>query len=159
MAIPASIDRYLHGHGISYSTLSHPTAYTAQEEAALTHVPGREWAKTVICMVNDEPVQAVLPAHLAIDQDRLRTLTGAEALRFAREDEFEALYPDCERGAMPPFGPLYGQRVFVDEHLTRDDEIVFNAGTHHDAIRMRYQDFASLVQPTVGEFCRTANRT
>jgi Ala-tRNA(Pro) deacylase len=154
MAIPTSIAEFLSTHGIHYGTVTHPVAYTAQEEAAVSHVPGKTWAKTVVCLANDEPIQVVLPAHLAVDAERLKGLAGSAELRLAREDEFERLYPECERGAMPPLGPLYGQRVFVDSHLTGGEEIVFNAGTHTDAIRMRYADFAALVHPTIGEFCR-----
>ena len=154
MAVPRSIQQFLESSGTTYNVLTHPTAYTAQEEAAVSHVPGHEWAKTVVCFADDEPILAVLPAPLNVDLDRLRAVTGARDLRLADEDEFSRLYPDCERGAMPPLGPLYKQRVFVDKALTADPEIVFNGGTHADAIRMRYEDFAALVKPTVGEFGR-----
>lgn len=154
MAIPHSILSFLQQSGASYATLDHPVAYTAQEEAAVTHVPGRGWAKTVVCLADGEPIQAVLPATCSINEERLRALTGAHSLRLAEESEFDWLYPGCERGAMPPFGPLYGQRVFVDLTLTVDPEIVFNAGSHANAIRMRYEDYAMLVQPVVGEFSR-----
>lgn len=154
MAIPESIQSFLNRNGAAYSALQHPVAYTAQREAALAHVPGREWAKTVVCLIDGEPIQAVLPASFSINEAQLRALTGARELRLAEESEFEPLYPGCERGATPPFGPLYGQRVFVDRALVDDPEIVFNAGTHADAIRMRYEDFASLVQPVVGEFAQ-----
>jgi Ala-tRNA(Pro) deacylase len=158
MAIPESIQSFLDRNGAAYSVLQHPAAFTAQREAALAHVPGRVWAKTVVCLADDEPIQAVLPASLSINQAQLRVLTGARSLRLAEESEFEPLYPGCERGAMPPFGPLYGQRVFVERGLVDDPEIVFNAGTHVDAIRMRYDDFASLVQPVVGEFAQSTSR-
>jgi Ala-tRNA(Pro) deacylase len=154
MAIPSSITEFLAGRGTAYTVLTHPTAFTAQEEAAVTHVPGRLWAKSVVCFADEKPVLAVLPAPFAVDFDRLQKLTGAGTLRLATEDEIGPLYPDCERGAMPPLGPLYGQRVFVDKSLASDPEIVFNAGTHVEAIRMRYQDFADLVKPTVGEFVK-----
>jgi Ala-tRNA(Pro) deacylase len=81
-------------------------------------------------------------------------LTGTESLRLASEHELEWLYPDCERGAMPPFGPLYKQRVFVDSALAEEEQIVFNAGTHGDAVCMRYDDFAMLTKPVVGQFAR-----
>jgi Ala-tRNA(Pro) deacylase len=157
MAIPESIQSFLGRNSAAYSTLQHPVAYTAQREAALAHVPGREWAKTIVYLADGEPIQAVLPASFSVNEAQLRALTGARSLRLAEESEFEPLYPGCERGAMPPFGPLYGQRVFVDRVLADDPEIVFNAGTHADAIRMRYEDFASLVQPVVGEFAHSAS--
>jgi Ala-tRNA(Pro) deacylase len=152
MAIVPSVERFLKDSGVSYAVVQHPRAFTAQEEAALSHVPGREWAKTVVCLADGEPIQAVLPAHLAIDVERLRTLARVHTLRLAEESEFESLYPGCERGAMPPLGPLFGQRVFVDASLASDEEITFNAGTHTDAVRMRYSAFADLAHPMVGDF-------
>jgi Ala-tRNA(Pro) deacylase len=159
MAIAASVEQFLKSNGVDYRVVKHPLAFTAQEEAALSHVRGRDWAKTVVCLADGEPIQAVLPAHLAIDVERLRALAGVHTVRLAEESEFEKLYPGCERGAMPPFGPLFGQRVFVDLTLTQDEEITFNAGTHTDAVRMRYDDFAQLSHPVVGEFAhRPATR-
>ena len=158
MAIPASITEFLKSSGTAYSTLTHPTAYTAQEEAAVTHVPGQQWAKTVVCFADGQPILAVLPAHFSVDLERLRALARGRTIRLAQEDEFRSLYPECETGAMPPLGPLYKQRVYVEKSLTSDPEIVFNGGTHVDAIRMRYADFATLVQPIVGEFGRAPER-
>jgi Ala-tRNA(Pro) deacylase len=115
-------------------------------------VPGREWAKTVVCLADGVPVLAVLPATYHVDPARLERLAGAAKVRLATEQELAPLYKDCEPGAMPPFGCLYGQRVFVDRSLVNDPEIVFNAGTHVDAVRMRYDDFARLTNPVVGDF-------
>ncbi len=103
-------------------------------------------------MADGEPIQAVLPADLVIDVNELRALVGAYDLRLAREDELALFYRDCEVGAMPPLGPLYRQRVFVDRALAADPYIVFSAGTHRDAIRMRFGDFAKLAKPIVGVF-------
>lgn len=152
MPIPSSITNYLGQHQVSYSVFQHPAAYTAQEEAALAHVPGSEWAKAVVCMADGEPTLAVLPAHYKVDLDRLRDALGVTSVRLATESEMAAIYRDCEVGAMPPLGPLYGQRVIVDASLTADPEIAFNAGSHRDAIRMRYRDFEQLVKPMVAEF-------
>lgn len=150
--IPASVSDYLERHEARYSSVSHPTAYTAQEEAAAAHVPGQEWAKTVVCFVDEQPILAVLPAPFAVDLNRLQQTAHAHSIRLAKEREFAPLYQDCEVGAIPPFGPLYGQRVFVDKHLTTDPEVSFSAGSHHDAIRMSYREFERLAQPTVAEF-------
>ncbi len=152
MAIATSIGKFLELVKVPYTTFTHRAAFTAQEEAAAAHVPGRHWAKTVICLVDDEPVQAVLPAHMTVDLEKLRTLAGGGVLRLATEPEIAKLYPECEPGAMPPFGPLYKQRVFVDKSLMGDPEMVFNAGTHTDAIRMRYSDFETITKPIVGSF-------
>ena len=152
MAVTAAVQEFLRRANVGYSVFPHPPAYTAQEEAAVTHVPGRDWAKAVICFADGEPIQAVVPADLAVDLNRLMMLCGAETLRLAREDELEWLFPDCERGAMPPLGPLYKQRVFVDESLASEEQIVFNGGTHGDAVCMRYDDFATIAHPVVGRF-------
>lgn len=159
MAIPTSIQEFLKKSGRPYTTLEHPAAFTSQEEAAAAHVSGKEWAKTVVCFADDDPILAVLPAHYTVETDRLRTLAGARKLRLAEERELAPLYPECEPGAMPPLGPLYEQPVFVERSLTDDPEIVFDAGTHTDAIRMRYADFAEIVEPTVGEFGRPPGRS
>jgi Ala-tRNA(Pro) deacylase len=150
--IASSVSEFLRTHGVPFSVVTHRTAFTAQEEAAVSHVPGRMWAKTVVCVADGEPVLAVLPAHYSIDVERLRVIVGATALRLANEVELAPLYPECELGAMPPLGPLYGQRVFVDQSLMDDTEILFNAGTHTDAVRMKLDDFTRLVHPVVGAF-------
>jgi Ala-tRNA(Pro) deacylase len=152
MAIPTSISKYLDRHGVNYSVVEHPLAYTAQAEAAATHVLQREWAKAVVCMVDDQPTLAVLPADLVVDFGRFRTACGGSFARLATEAEIQPLYADCELGAMPPLGPLYKQPVLVDRSLTADPDILFNAGSHREAIRMRYQDFEQLVKPTVADF-------
>jgi Ala-tRNA(Pro) deacylase len=132
--------------------LRHPVAYTAQEEAAAAHVPGREWAKVVVCLADERTVLAVLPAPCNVDLARLKSAAHARVLRLAREDEFKGLYTDCEIGAMPPLGPLYRQEVIVEEALAEDRDIVFDAGSHSESIRMRYSQFARLVRPTVAAF-------
>jgi Ala-tRNA(Pro) deacylase len=116
--------------------------------------PARQWAKTVACVADDRPILAVLPASRVVDFDRLREVAGARDVRLASERELESLYPDCELGAMPPLGPLYGQPVFVDRALAGGSEIVFDAGSHSDAVRVRYDDFTRVVQPIVADFGR-----
>ena len=152
MAVTASVQEFLRQANVEYTVFPHLPAYTAQDEAAVTHIPGRDWAKAVICFADGEPIQAVVPADLVVNFDRLATLAGAETIRLAREEELAWLFPDCERGAMPPLGPLYKQRVFVDDRLAAEKQIVFNAGTHADAVRMRYADFAVIARPVVGSF-------
>jgi Ala-tRNA(Pro) deacylase len=151
---PRSIDHFLYTARIPFTTFRHAPAFTAQEVAAVSHVPGRSWAKIVVCFLDDEPILVVLPAHLIVDLEGLRAMAGARVVRLAREQEFARLYPDCEPGAMPPFGSLYLQRVFVDRSLVGEVEMAFNAGTHTDAIRMHYGDFAELSHPVVGALAR-----
>jgi Ala-tRNA(Pro) deacylase len=148
----ATIHEFLHEAHVPYRVVPHRPAFTAQEEAAATHVPGRDWAKVVICFIDDEPVEAVVPAPSLVNLDRLLELAGGKAIRLADEQELQRLFPGCEVGAMPPFGPLYGQTVFVDAVLASEPEIVFNAGTHRDAIAMRWNDFVKMVNPIVGKF-------
>jgi Ala-tRNA(Pro) deacylase len=152
MSAPSSVHAFLGNARVPYTIVPHATVFTAQEGAAVMHVPGRDWAKVVICMVDGSPIQAVLPAPLVVHLDRLLALAGGTTIRFATEEELRILYPDCELGAMPPFGPFYGHRVFVDAALAREPEIVFNAGTHREAIRMKYSDFAAAAHPTLGRF-------
>ena len=152
MAGVSSIHEFLREAHVPYTVVPHRPAFTAQEEAAATHVPGRDWAKVVICFVDGEPIEAVLSAPMIVNLDRLLELAGGSEIRLAQEEEMRRLFPGCEPGAMPPFGPLYGQAVFVDVTLASEPEIVFNAGTHTDAIAMRWADFAKSVRPIVGRF-------
>ena len=153
MSIAPEVEKFLKDQGIMYDVIKHPTAYTAAEEAAASHISGYEWAKTVIFFTKkDEPIMAVLAASHHVNSDMLEDLVGAGELHLSEESEFSGLYPNCEPGAMPPLGNLYGQKVFVDQRLTEDDSIVFNAGNHTEAVRMLYKDYARLVKPVVGKF-------
>ena len=158
MPVAASVQEFLRRADVAYSVLPHAPAYSAQDEAAVTHTPGRDWAKAVVCFADDEPIQAVVPADRMVDLVELAMLADAGTLRLAREGELTWLYPDCERGAMPPLGPLYKQRVFVDHLLAAEPRIVFDAGTHGDAIAMRYADFAAITKPIVGWFSTRVQR-
>lgn len=146
------LKEFLNEHGVKYVTLSHSPAYTAQEVAASAHIPGQEVAKTVIVKLDGTMAMAVLPASRQIDLDRLGEVTGASEVELATEDEFKNQFQDCEPGAMPPFGNLYGMPVYVAEALTEDEEISFNAGSHSELMRLRYDDFEKLVQPKVLQF-------
>ena len=146
------VKKFLDDNKVRYTTMQHSVAYTAQEIAALAHIPGKELAKTVIVRVDGELAMAVVPASLQVDVERLKEAFAAKDVRLAEESDFSANFPDCERGAMPPFGNLYGMPVYVAEALAEDEEIAFNAGTHRDLIRMRYADFERLVQPKKAKF-------
>lgn len=142
----------LDSRDVHYSIIYHSPANTAQRIAASAHVRGKDLAKTVMIKADDEMMMAVLPANCRIDFNRLRDAMGVQSISLANEDEFCDLFPDCETGAMPPFGNLYYLHVVVEESLTTDKEIAFNAGTHTELVRMAYQDYANLVHPTVREF-------
>jgi Ala-tRNA(Pro) deacylase len=152
MALPVRVAKVLQQERMPFLTFKHPPAYTAQEQAAVSHVPGMRSVKVVICIADGQPLQAVLPAHYSLDFESLRVLAGAAVLRLAREDEIAALYPDAEVGAMPPFGTIYGHRVFVERCFVGEPELVFSAGTHTDSVCMHYFDFAEIVKPIVGAF-------
>jgi len=151
----STIHEFLREAHVPYTVVPHRPAFTAEEEAAATHVQGRDWAKVVVCFIDGEPVEAVVPASSIVNLDRLLDLAGGKAIHLADETDLRRLFPDCEVGAMPPFGPLYGQTVFVDAVLASEPEIVFNAGTHQDAIVMRWNDFVKMVNPIVGKFAET----
>jgi Ala-tRNA(Pro) deacylase len=151
---PRSLDEFLGKVRVPYTTFRHAPAFTAMHGAQVSHVPGRCWAKTVACLADTEPILVVVPAHYTVDLERLRALTGATALRLMLPQEMIAFYPDCEEGAMPPFGELYAHRVFADATLVGEPEMVFSAGTHIDCIRMHYADFAVVARPIVGRFGR-----
>ncbi|NIR30113.1 MAG: YbaK/EbsC family protein [Gammaproteobacteria bacterium] len=151
MAIQA-LKELLDKHHVKYVSISHSLAYTAQEVAASAHIPGKELAKTTVVKVDGKLAMAVLPASAMVHVKRLKEAIGAGSVELAEEEEFREAFPDCETGAMPPFGNLYGMDVYVEESLAEDEEIAFNAGTHIELIRMAYRDFADLVKPRVAKF-------
>jgi len=148
----SKVRAFLDEHHIKYVVISHSKAYTAQGIAAIAHIRGQELAKTVIVKLDGALAMAVLPASYQVDLLALKKVVGVKDASLASEREFKQHFPDCETGAMPPFGNLYGIPVYVDETLTRDMEIAFNAGTHFELIRMEYDDFDKLVEPEVLEF-------
>lgn len=152
MSISNRVKKLLDDNGIEYSHSEHAPLYTAQEVAQAEHVPGREFAKTVILTDGEAFIMAVLPATRKVDLEALREAAGNPDLRLASEDEFQRLFPNCEIGAMAPFGNLYDLPVFVDQSLRADETITFNAGTHVDAIRMSYAVYEELVAPVVADF-------
>src|SRR5215470_17937432 len=146
------LKEFLDKEGIRYVSIVHSPAYTAQEVAASAHITGRELAKTVIVELDRQMAMAVLPANRKIVLQDLREVTGSDQVKFASEEGFRQLFPDCEVGAMPPFGNLYGMDVYAAESLTENDQIAFNAGSHTEVIKMAYRDFDRLVQPRVMSF-------
>jgi Ala-tRNA(Pro) deacylase len=143
---------YLDTRNIKYVTVRHSSAYTAQQIAASAHIPGKILAKTVMVKLDGKMAMAVLPASYLIDFDLLKQVTGCKKVELAHEQEFKNIFPQCEVGAMPPFGNLYGLDVYVSESLAEDDEIAFNAGTHTELIRLSYDDFERCVESIVLKF-------
>jgi Ala-tRNA(Pro) deacylase len=143
------LKEFLDRYHTRYISISHSPAYTAQEIAASAHIPGRELAKTVMVKLDGKPAMVVLPASARLDMQLLKEASGARQSELASEQEFKNLFPDCETGAMPPFGNLYGLPLYVARKLAEDDEIAFNAGTHSELIRMAYRDYERLAEPII----------
>lgn len=139
---------YLDSEKVKYESLAHYETYTSQETAQSARVPGRELAKTVIVKIDGKMAMAVLPASKKINFDLLKSAAGG-TVELAAEQEFESIFPDCEVGAMPPFGNLYGMEVYVDEGLAKDEKIAFNACSHIELIKLSYKDFSRLAKPKV----------
>jgi Ala-tRNA(Pro) deacylase len=143
---------FLDKEGIKYVSIVHSPAYTAQEVAASAHITGRELAKTVIVQLDGDMAMAVLPANRKIILQDLREVTEADQVKFVAEEDFKKKFPDCETGAMPPFGNLYGMEVYAAAALAQNQEIAFNAGSHTEVIKLAYKDFERLVKPKVVSF-------
>jgi Ala-tRNA(Pro) deacylase len=140
---------FLDKNDIQYILISHSRAYTAAAIGAITHIPGKVIAKTVMVKLDGKLAMVVVPGSRHVNMATLKTTLGVNLALLVTEPEFAEAFPDCEVGAMPPFGSLYGLSVYVDETLTRDEEIAFNAGSHRELMRMRYEDFERLENPTV----------
>lgn len=145
------LQQFLEANGAPYRAIRHRPAFTAQEVAAAEHVPGREFAKVVVLRAGDRYVMTVLPAPRRLDLEKVAALVPEHDAQISAEAEFAALFPDCEPGAMPPFGNLFGMSVIVDRALEKDDDIVFLVGSHAESARMKYADFKRLVQPQVAD--------
>lgn len=148
------LDEFLDSRHVPYQRLRHRTAYSANRAAQALHTPGREFAKTVLLRTGRGYALAVLPATHHVDLELARADLGEDRCEMASEEEMDRLFPDCERGAMPPFGSLYELPTIVDESLAEDEEIVFEAQTRQDAIRMAYRDYEAIEHPRHGHFAR-----
>jgi Ala-tRNA(Pro) deacylase len=144
------LKEYLDNLNIKYVTISHPLSYTSQQTASVTHIHGKELAKTVVVKIDGKMAMVVLPASYKVDLELVKKAAGADSVTLASEAEFQNMFPDCDPGAMPPFGNLYGMDVYAEEKLAEDAEIAFNAGSHLELIKLAYQDFARLVKPRIG---------
>ncbi|HTP35720.1 MAG TPA: YbaK/EbsC family protein [Candidatus Acidoferrales bacterium] len=154
MPILPKLQELLDLSGVPYTHTVHPLAYTAREVANAEHVPPQEVAKVVVIVADGEYKMAVLPASRVLDFPEVRAVLGSPSARLATEDELGRLFPDCELGAMPPFGNLYHMKVLVDASLLADEQIAFNAGTHRDVVHMRLEDYRRMAQPEVASLAR-----
>ena len=152
MTILRKLKDYLEKNQVSYEVGIHQEVFTAQEIAAAQHVPGRQMAKVVMVKADGKMVMLVLPASYRVELRKLKDVLDCKKVGMAKEKEFQDLFPDCEVGAMPPFGNLYNMEVWVDKMLTEDASIVFQAGNHIETMRIKYSDYVRLVNPKVGDF-------
>lgn len=152
MSVPRRIREYLDSQNVPHEWLSHPQAYSAQEVAHTLHVSGKRLAKTVVVSADSRLVMAVLPASHRLIMLELRGALEARRLEMLPEGELAKIFPDCDLGAIPPFGNLYGIDLWVDRAIVDAGQIVFNAGTHVDAVRMDYADYARLAKPHTARF-------
>jgi len=150
--IPPRIIRYLKDHNVYFERQWHPYAVRAQELAQTLHVTGYRLAKSVLVEADGQPWVAVLPACDIVDVDRLAAALGAVSVRFLSEDDFAPFFPDCETGAEPPFGGLYGLPVIVDASLEQCLHLVVRAGSHEEVIQLPYAEFDALEEPQMASF-------
>ncbi|HHE54481.1 MAG TPA: YbaK/EbsC family protein [Caldithrix abyssi] len=140
---------FLDEQGVRYVLIVHSPAYTAQEIAASAHIPGKKLAKTVMAKVDGQMSMFVLPATYHLDLDKCKMAMNVKEVELATEEEFKYLFPECEIGAMPPFGNLYGLPVYACKELAENDEIAFNAGSHRELIKLPFKDFERLAKPEI----------
>ena len=141
------LKEFLDENDIKYVSIMHSLAFTAVDIAKSAHIPSKEMAKTVIVKIEGELAMVVVPAAYRVNLELLKEALGSDSVELASEPEFTKRFPDCEVGAMPPFGILYDMEVFVAESLTEDEKIAFNGGSHSEVIQMDYRDFENLVKP------------
>jgi Ala-tRNA(Pro) deacylase len=146
--------QFLEQNNISFEHHVHPVAYTARDVASAEHVSEHRVAKTVVFSSNEGYGIAVLPADYVVDMQELRAALGFARVRLATEKELAELFPDCELGAMPPFGALYDMPTFLESGLAGENRVAFNAGTHRDAVYLSMEDFKRLARPLIVHFAR-----
>ncbi len=149
MSIATQVRDFMELNEVDYEVIAHPVTYTAQETAASVHRPGKEVVKPVLVTDGENYALAVVDAPHQVDLDKFARVSGMEGAVLSDEAVMRELFPDCEPGAMPPFGNLYGIKVYCDSHLEQDDTITFNACTHYEAVRMKWEDFKRIVKPVI----------
>lgn len=150
--IAKDLKKLLDSHKIKYVMVKHSPAFTIQEVCQAAHFSSDKMAKSVIVKLDEGLAMAVIPGSKKVDLELLKKISKSKKADIASEDEFRHAFPDCELGAMPPFGNLYKMKVYVDDSLTKEKEIGFNAGTHSELIKMNFKDFEDLAAPTHGHF-------
>ena len=145
------VEQTLQAHHVQYELFTHPMSFTAQHTAEVEHVSGRRVMKVVVVEAAGKPIMVVVPATHHVDPDKVAAVIGVKHARVADEGEFARLFPDCEIGAMPPFGNLYGLPVYIDASFVEVDKVVFPAASHAESIALAYRDYARLARPVVAD--------
>jgi Ala-tRNA(Pro) deacylase len=148
------MEQYLRENGVGFEVMAHSQAFTMQEVAAALHIPGRQVAKVVMVRASGQNAMLVLAAPDRLDFNEVGRMLGSSEARLAKEEEFAGLFPDCDTGAMPPFGNLYDVPLYVDRFLADEPVVVFRVGSHGETMKLAYDDYSRLAQPRVGEFAR-----
>ncbi len=155
MSVIKKLDDLLKKSKVKYEKIAHAETFTSQETAQVEHIPGKEVAKVVMVKADGKDAMMVLPASYKLDLSKAKALLKAKEVRLASEQEFISLFPDCEKGAMPPFGIIYNITCFADKVIAENEKIVFNAGTHKESIKMSYSDYEKIAQPKLGDLRQT----
>jgi len=147
MAIPKKVQEYLKKEKVGYQPIEHSKLFTAAEIAGDQHIPGKKMVKTVIVKADKDFIMCLVAATHHLDLNKFKKIVKAKEVRLATEEEMKTLFPECEVGSEPPFGKLYNLNVFADSTLEQDDEVAFNAGSHTDLIKMRFEEFQRVINP------------
>ncbi|HLD50004.1 MAG TPA: YbaK/EbsC family protein [bacterium] len=158
MELPKKLTKFLKKHKVFYEVQVHPETFTALETAEAEHVSGRQLVKAVMVKADGKDVMVVLPSNRNVDLFKLSTALGKLDVRIEEEVEFKELFPDCEAGAMPPFGKMYGIPCYADESLSDEDQIYFNAGNHWETIKVSTADFLRVSKAVTGDFSVVAKK-
>jgi len=154
MPLTERLRSFLEANHAEFTLTAHPQAFTARDVAQAEHLPAKEVAKTVVVFGDGEYYMVVIPANKLVDFQEMRPALALSQVRMATEDELGKLFPDCELGAMPPLGAMYGLTVFLDSSLAGEPVIAFNAGTHREVIHMRTAEYRRLAQPIIVSLVR-----
>jgi len=143
------LKEFLDNNKVKYVKIDHSVAYTAQEVAESAHISAKTLAKVVIVKLDGKNCMVVVPAHMKVDLDALKSELGVSDVTLANESEFKSQFPGCDIGAMPPFGNLFDMNVYVSSEIAEQENIAFNAGSHSELLQLAYKDFDNLVSPNI----------
>lgn len=150
----SKVTQFLEEKRVPFGTIVHPLSYTALDTAEAEYAHPHGFAKAVMVRIKGLDAMFVIPADTKLDLFKLSTEFGTENIRIEKEKDFDPLFADCERGAMPPLGVMYQIPTYVDMQLLENKEIIFNGGSHEQSIRMTLSDYLQVAEATIGDYCR-----